>query len=377
MLLMSKIAIATLPLRLNYGGILQAYALQSVLERMGNDVEVVQVQQRGYSAPKGIKAPFVYGRRAIFKCLGLSDTPVFAEKQLNTQWPVISEHTRRFINQYIHVREISSYDEIDPKDYDVFVVGSDQVWRPEYSDLYQCFLQFAENWDVKRIAYAASFGTDQKEYTAEQVAVCKSLIKKFDAVSVREDSGVNLCEDYFGVCAQHVLDPTLLLDKEDYISLVEASGIVKSEGDLFVYILDPSPEKTAIVEDIAAKKHLTPFTVKAKSDYNYAPLEDRIQPPVEQWLRGFMDAKFVVTDSFHGCVFSILFNKPFMALGNSERGMARFTSLFKLFNLMEKLIKTDKFEVALSMPIDWRVTNRFMKDLRIGSTSYLKGNTTR
>lgn len=333
-----KCGIITQPLRLNYGGILQAYALQSVLERMGNDVEVIQAQQKGYSAPMGFKAPFVYGRRAILKCLGLSDTPVFAEKQLNTQWPVVSEHTRRFINQYIHVREISSYDEIDPKDYDVFVVGSDQVWRPAYSDLYQCFLQFAENWDVKRIAYAASFGTDQKEYTAEQVAVCKPLIKKFDAVSVREDSGVTLCEDYFGVCAQHVLDPTLLLDKEDYISLVEASGIDTSGGDLFVYILDPSPEKTAIVEDIAAKKHLTAFTVKAKNDYKYAPLEDRIQPPVEQWLRGFMDAKFVVTDSFHGCVFSILFNKPFIVIGNAERGLSRFVSLLKSFGMENRLI---------------------------------------
>ena len=335
---MSKIGIITLPLRLNYGGILQAYALQSVLERMGNDVEVIQVGNRGYSVPTGVRGSLLYVKRALLKLLRVSDTPVFAEKQLNTQWPVVSEHTRRFINQYIHVREISSYDEIDPKDYDVFVVGSDQVWRPAYSNLYQCFLEFAKNWDVKRIAYAASFGTDEKEYTSEQIAVCKPLIKKFDAVSVREDSGVTLCEEYFGVCAQHVLDPTLLLDKEDYISLVEASGIDKSEGDLFVYILDPSPEKTAIVEDIAATKHLTAFTVKAKNDYKYAPLEDRIQPPVEQWLRGFMDAKFVVTDSFHGCVFSILFNKPFIVIGNAERGLSRFVSLLKSFGMENRLI---------------------------------------
>ena len=336
---MSKIGIVTLPLRLNYGGILQCYALQNVLERLGNDVEVIQVKHRGYPLPSGVRGALIYGRRALLKLLRISDTPVFAEKQLNTQWPVISEHTRRFINQYIHVREISSYDEIDSKDYDVFVVGSDQVWRPAYSNLYQCFLQFAENWDVKRIAYAASFGTDEKEYTSEQIAVCKSLIKKFDAVSVREDSGVTLCEDYFGVCAQHVLDPTLLLDKEDYISLVEASGIDTSGGDLFVYMLDPLSEKTAIVEDIAAEKHLTPFTVKAKSDYNYAPLEDRIQPPVEQWLRGFMDAKFVVTDSFHGSVFSILFNKPFIVIGNAERGLSRFTSLLHSFGLGDRLYK--------------------------------------
>ena len=367
-----KCGIITQPLRLNYGGILQAYALQSVLERMGNDVEVIQAQQKGYSAPKGIKAPFVYGRRAIFKCLGLSDTPVFAEKQLNTQWPVVSEHTRRFINQYIHVREISSFDEINPKDYDVFVVGSDQVWRPAYSDLYQSFLQFAENWDVKRIAYAASFGTDQKEYTAEQVAVCKSLIKKFDAVSVREDSGVALCEDYFGVCAQHVLDPTLLLDKKDYINLVEASGIDTSEGDLFVYMLDPSSEKAAIVEDIAAEKHLTPFTVKAKSDYNYAPLEDRIQPPIEQWLRGFMDAKFVVTDSFHGSVFSILFNKPFIVIGNAERGLSRFVSLLKSFGMENRLIIIGENNHTFFNFVENERLDDSLHQLREGAMSFIR-----
>ncbi len=368
---MSKIGIVTLPLRLNYGGILQCYALQTVLERLGNDVEVIQVKHRGYPLPSGVRGALIYGRRALLKLLRISDTPVFAEKQLNSQWPIISEHTRRFIKQYIHVREISSYDEIDPKYYDVFVVGSDQVWRPAYSDLYQCFLQFADNWDVKRVAYAASFGTDEKEYTAEQVAVCKSLIKKFDAVSVREDSGVTLCEDYFGVQAQHVLDPTLLLDKEDYINLVEASGIDISEGDLFVYILDPSPEKTAIVEDIAANKHLTAFTVKAKNDYKYAPLEDRIQPPVEQWLRGFMDAKFVVTDSFHGCVFSILFNKPFIAVGNEERGMTRFFSLLNMFGVSNRLVLDGIVKELIDTPIDWGKINKRVEELRFFSTNYI------
>ena len=368
---MSKIGIITLPLRLNYGGILQAYALQTVLEKLGNDVEVVQVKHRGYLSPKGLKAPFIYGRRAILKFLGLSDTPVFAEKQLNEQWPIISEHTRRFIKQYMHIREISSYDEVDSKDYDVLVVGSDQVWRPAYSNLYQCFLHFAENWDVKRIAYAASFGTAKKEYTSEQIAICKSLIKKFDAVSVREDSGVALCRDYFGVQAQHVLDPTLLLDKEDYIKLVNARTIGSSEGDLFVYILDSSVEKKAIVELLATEKHLIPFTVKAKNDFKYAPLDDRIQPPVEQWLRGFMDAKYVVTDSFHGTVFSILFNKPFIVVGNAERGMTRFDSLLNMFGINNRLVSDCDIEELMDTSIDWETINKCAKELRIVSTNYI------
>lgn len=368
---MSKIGIITLPLRLNYGGILQAYALQTVLEKLGNDVEVVQVKHRGYLSPKGLKAPFIYGRRAILKFLGLSDTPVFAEKQLNEQWPLISEHTHRFIKQHIHDRDISSYDEISPVDYDVLVVGSDQVWRPAYSNLYQCFLQFAENWDVKRIAYAASFGTEEKEYTSEQIAVCKSLIKRFYAVSVREDSGITLCDDYFGVQAQHVLDPTLLLDKEDYISLIKNCSCYSSEGDLFVYMLDQSTEKDALVEQITREKHLKPFTVKARNDNKYAPLEERIQPPVEQWLRGFIDAKFVVTDSFHGCVFSIIFNKPFIAVGNEERGMTRFVSLLNMFGVSNRLVLDGIVKELIDTPIDWGKINKRVEELRFFSTNYI------
>lgn len=365
---MSKVGIVTLPLRLNYGGILQAYALQTVLERLGNEVDVIQPRHRNYSVPKGVKAPIVYCRRAFFKLFGLSDTPVFAEKQLNEQWPVITAHTQQFIRKYIHVKEVLSYDDLNSKDYDMLVVGSDQVWRPLYSNLCQCYLQFADGWKVKRIAYAASFGTDEKEYTEEQIEKCGYLLGKFDAVSVREDSGIGLCKDYFGISAQHVLDPTLLLDKADYIELVGKSGIGHSGGDLFAYILDSSDEKKSLVDRIATERHLTPFSVKAKNDYKYAPLEDRIQPPVEQWLSGFMDAEMVVTDSFHGCAFSILFNKPFIAVGNSDRGLVRFTSLLESFGLNDRL---NAYDFNSMGEIDWERVNEKLLDLRKKSQDFL------
>lgn len=368
---MGKIGIVTLPLRLNYGCILQAYALQTVLINLRNDVSVIQPKYRGVEIPHSLITPLVYCKRAVLKFLGLSDIPVYAERQLNEQWAVISANTRQFVEQYIHIKEIDSFGQLDPLDFDVLVVGSDQVWRPAYSNFYQCFLHFAKNWEVKRIAYAASFGTDEKEYSRDQQDFCKSLIQKFDAISVREDSGITLCYDYFGVQAQQVLDPTLLLNKEDYIRLVKERKCGHSEGNLFVYFLDPSKEKNEIAGKIAKEKHLTPFSVKAKSDYKYAPLEDRIQPPVEQWIRGFMDAEFVVTDSFHGCVFSILFNKSFVAVGNTERGMARFTSLFRLFGLEDRLIHVDAVEKKHMNSIDWNRINALLTGLREASIKFL------
>ena len=368
---MSRIGIVTLPLRLNYGGILQAYALQTVLERLGHQVSVIQIKHNGYSSPHGYKALFVYGKRALLKMLGISDIPVYAEKQLNEQWPVVSAHTKQFKEQHIHLKEVDSYDQLVPSDYDVLVVGSDQVWRPLYSNLYQCYLQFAEQWEVKRIAYAASFGTEEKEYDPEQIVKCNALIRRFDAVSVREDSGVSLCQEYFDIQAQHVLDPTLLLTKEDYIRIVEEKGTGQSDGNLFVYLLDETEEKEAMVNRVAKEKQLTPFSAKAKNDYNYAPVLDRVQPPVEEWIRGFMDAEFVVTDSFHGCVFSILFNKPFIVLGNTERGMSRFFSLLRLFELEGRLIADDENVKCLFQSIDWMSVNSKLNELREASIHFI------
>lgn len=333
-----KIGILTLPLHTNYGGILQAYALQTVLERMGHEVMVIDTPNM-----KATPSFLTMGKRIAKRALG-KRVEIFLERRHNREYPIISQYIQPFIDKYIHRKEISSLHELRKENFDAIVVGSDQVWRPLYftslfkTNIRNAYLAFAEDWNIKRIAYAASFGTDDWEYTPKQTIACRELLRKFDAVSVREESGVQLCKEHFGVEAQHVLDPTMLLDKEDYIHLIETTETTKSKGTLLNYILDETPEKCSLMEQIAKDKGLIPFRVNSKVEDRTAPLEERIQPPVEQWLRGFYDAEFVVTDSFHACVFSILFNKPFVVIGNKERGMARFSSLLRLFNLESRMI---------------------------------------
>lgn len=336
-----RIGILTLPLHTNYGGILQAYALQTVLERMGHEVVVID-QPYGWMLPLW-KRPLVYTKRVIKKCiLRQKKTVILEERKRKEEFPIVSQHIQRFIEKYIHRKVVNSLNEIQEGDFDAIVVGSDQIWRPRYNKkIENAYLAFAENWNIKRIAYAASFGTDDWEYTPKQTIACRELLKKFDAVSVREESGVQLCKEHFGVEAQHVLDPTMLLDKEDYIHLIESSNIPKSKGTLFNYILDETPEKRVLIERIVKEKKLIPFKVNSRVEERNAPLEERIQLSVEEWLRGFYDAEFVVTDSFHACVFSILFDKPFVVIGNKKRGMARFDSLLKLFHLENRMVSTD------------------------------------
>lgn len=336
-----KIAILTLPLHTNFGGILQAYALQTVLERMGHNVTVITRDKR---VPITARLIFLSIPKRILCRLCGRTVSVFRELRWNQIYIKISKNITPFIDKYIK-QDNRLLERIKPSDYDAIVVGSDQIWRQQYihntlrSSVNNAYLGFAKSWNIIRVAYSASFGTDTWEYCEKDTEFIKSsLIGLFKAVSVRESSGVELCRDYFGINAELLIDPTLLLSLNDYVKLIDCSYTNPSDGNLFHYFLDSTADKTALVGKIAEEKQLTPFTNVARPEDRSALLSERVQPPLEQWLRSFMDAEFVVTDSFHGCVFSILFHKPFVVVGNSERGLSRFESLLKMFNLMNHLL---------------------------------------
>ncbi len=372
-----RIGILTLPLHTNYGGILQAYALQTVLERMGHTVEVFQHERPRTLSWK--RKPFAYAKRLVKKyVLQQKHVHIREEEWWNTvAKPVISQFTQRFIDRNIHLRPIDTFSEIRPTDYDAIVVGSDQVWRSIYfkpmfeTSIENAYLGFAEGWNLKRVAYAPSFGTDNWEYTAEETVNCGRLLKLFDAVSVREQSAVAICRENFGVDALHVLDPTMLLSAADYIRLFEQEHTPKSCGNLLCYVLDATPEKQQLIETIAGEKNLIPFKVNSLVENRHAPVEQRVQPPIEQWLRGFHDADFVVTDSFHACAFSIIFRKQFVVYGNEGRGMARFHSLLSLFGLEDRLVYNLKQYRELP-PIDYTTVEKRLVEMQYHSMSFLQ-----
>lgn len=342
-----KIGIITLPLHTNYGGILQAYALQTVLQRMGHDVQIIDRDSMKMRKLSLWKMPLAYSKRIVKNLIG-RPTPIFLEQKLNLETPVIRQHTNKFIEKYIRRFIIEDFNQIKDAEFDAFVVGSDQVWRPRYfepmfgADISDAYLGFAKGRDVIRLSYAASFGVDTWEYNSRQTENCKELLKLFKGVSVREDSAVELCRKYYGIDAVHVLDPTMLLSLEDYISLIDVARPSQSDGELLTYILDVTEEKSKFIKDVSAKTGYKPFSVIAQStDFN-TEVSMRIQPPLESWLKGFMDAKIVITDSFHACVFSILFRKPFLAIVNEGRGASRFRSLLGLFGLEDRIVDINK-----------------------------------
>lgn len=371
-----RIGVLALQLRYNFGGILQAYALQKTLKKLGYDAVHID-QYRYVSIGPWYKRYPIYLKRTIRKFLFGENLIVRADVAINNATNTISTHTEQFINKHINRIFTKDFSNITKENFDAFIVGSDQVWRPQYffSKIENAYLDFAKEWDVKRIAYAASFGTDEWEYNEEQTTNCAALLKKFNAVSVRESYATVLCKEKLRAKALHVLDPTMLLEKEDYIKLFKERNTTQSEGNLFCYILDESIEKDTIISRISKEKGLTPFYVNSKYNNAEAPLEERIQQPVEKWLRAFYDAEFVITDSFHACVFSILFNKPFIVYGNKERGMARFESLLTLFELEDRLVSSPcEVNKVLQATIDWDRVNSIRKQKKEESLSFLRKN---
>ena len=370
-------AILTQSLGLNYGGIIQNYALQKVLQNF--DLDVITIN-RTLNNP-----------HSELKILGSEYKSLFNRYILRHRKPTfldhskIRRHTDKFIKKYIKLSpEIRSTSKLTKyfsrKRFDSVVVGSDQVWRPKYSpEIYDYFLGFLiNNSGLKKISYAASFGTEDWEYTAEETNECTGLLTQFDAVSVREDSATILCAQHLNrKDAKLVLDPTLLLSADDYSQLI---GAMKKEIGLYTYVLDDAPDKLDFITQCAKELRLPIHTNQANQPVEYFSLKEDINdfvlPPIEGWLQGFRDAEFVITDSFHGTVFSIINRKAFFVLVNSDRGAARFESLLGQLGLGDRLIyEPTNFDFeTLTLPIDYNKVVQKLNGLIDESLTFLKQN---
>lgn len=362
-----KIAVVTLPLHTNYGGLLQAYALKAVLESLGHSADVLDLYEK-MPVPRGLKAPFIYLSRTVRRVLkGKNGPEVFRELRYRRELPRRSELTSKFVDAYIRPRMLRCYEDVKEGEYDAFVVGSDQVWRPLYFNcIHNAFLKFTAGWDVKRLSYAASFGTDQLEYGYTQLEECAGLLAEFDAVSVREDSAVGMCAEWLDCDrAVHVLDPVMLADVAKYRFMAASAEEHPALGRIMTYILDPSNEKS----------HVLGFVRKITGMETYSLDLSGTVPPVELWLAGFADSDFVVTDSFHGCVLAIMMHKRFIAVGNGRRGMARLNSLLSMFGLDQRLVHgidpEDDGEFFLSEP-DWGHVDTVLEEMKSASLKFVE-----
>lgn len=358
-----KIAIQTLKLYDNYGGILQAYALQHYLEKLG--FEITHLNR--YNLPvkllqiKLLLHRIIYYR--FYKILKKNKLIFsnFIKQYINLSPPL---HTKSQWQNYIYDKEFAAV-----------IVGSDQVWRFEYvsHQLSDFFLDY-DRAAIKKLSYAASFGVENVNH--ENLKKVENLLKKFNAISVREMQAVNTLNN-LQIKSLHHIDPTLLLSKRDYVNNFKLKK-KNDSGKIFCYVLDKNPLKQEVISLVSEKLQL-PYSIvygDTPNLSNYLDVDVLNKPSIEQWLQNFVDADYVVTDSFHGMVFSVIFNKPFLVIGNEERGLSRFTSFLKIVNLEERLILMNKNwdNLLIFKEINYDSINEIVTIEKEKSFSYFKNN---
>ncbi|MCB4809218.1 polysaccharide pyruvyl transferase family protein [Tamlana sp. 62-3] len=367
-----RIGQLTLPFNWNYGGILQGYALNKVLIQLGHEPVIISRRQ---NRPNPLVKWMVYFKWAIFK--KLSYIPVFRVLPLICVETFKRKHLKQITKNVFSDKQLQSI--VSEYNFEGYVVGSDQIWNfTAAPHINNAFLDFVpENKNIKKVSYAASFAVNTWNYPEKETELCKALVKKFDGVSVREASGIEFCKTYFNVKAEHHLDPTMLLPKEDYQYIIKSSKCASSNGKLLLYILDDTPERRKIAHHIQEVTNLKPFGVRQfkKVEIIKNALKG-IYPSVEQWLKCFNDAEYVVTDSFHGTVFSIIFNKPFICLGNKARGLARFESLLNNLGLIDRLVLNfDEIQqINFNEEINWKEVNSVIELEKQKSIVFLKNH---
>lgn len=352
-----RIAIITLPFHTNYGGIIQAFALQTILNRLGHKAYVLSIQDWRSHDYSFVEYNYLRLKISVAKVLS---GECFQRFKIN-----------KFIAKRLCQKFYFEFRNIKEKDFDAFVVGSDQIWRESFiPNVSNVFLDFAKDWDVKRISYAASFGNDEWCYNAIQTKACKDLIQLFDGISVREVSAVTLCRTFLGADAIHVLDPTLLLTKDDYIHLFKLKD-KSTKSQMLVYILDETDSINEMVLRVSAEMRLKPFFIYPSRR------NKRILPSIKEWLELIYTSDFVITDSFHVSVFSIIFNKPFSVFKNSVSGNTRLESLLGLLSLEKHMLSEDvQIEEAVACCKSMKKPNseQIIQGLREKSMSFLSNN---
>lgn len=291
---------------------------------------------------------------------------------------------KRDFNKFVqeHIKCSKEYEGIeslraDPPRATVYLCGSDQIWGKNLLDKESAawFLDFGDE-EVSRIAYAPSIGRD---YDEDEIPVFKRYLSRFQSISTREESAAQLCRQ-LGFKAEVVIDPTLLLDCNDYLDLI--GSVEKSEGNyLFAYILNVKNKNDISWREVSKYISDTKLDVRAvysSGYYQARRLLPGIDPEyltVQEWIAAIRDANCVITTSFHGAVFCILLNKPFIAfpLLGRKRANDRLLTLLSNLDLTDRLYSPiASFKDQMEKPIAWEKVNRHLDSLRARSRGYLE-----
>lgn len=351
---MKKIGILTFHKSLNYGAVLQTYALKNIIKSFNVNCDIINYQYPVFNKNFKIFYKFHFKYRNIIKHIYFV--------------PKMKSLFNKFISKFlIDMKPLKKKNLISLNDkYDCFIVGSDQIWNGDLIDHDGSFLlDFVK--DVNKInAYAASFGVsnltdiDKQNYP--------KLLKRFKNISVREQQGIEIIKNLINKEVIQTLDPIFLLSIEQWKKFINNK---KQEQDMIIlYLMNKNLNLISFAKKLAKEKNCK-IVILRNTPRKYDTSIENIYVTPEQWIEYIYNARYVITNSFHGLAFSINFNKTFFVdLINANKRNSRLESLLDLTNLKGRLI--DNIGTDYDKPIDWESVNTIIEKEREQSIEYLK-----
>lgn len=367
---MKKIAILTLNGYFNYGNRLQNYALQEVLKELGFSVETIINESAKYRRRSERSKIYKLRNKNLYEIIQIIyrkfENKLYVDNLKNKRTKIFKDFSKKFINETDFIISDESIPDDLAERYDYFVTGSDQVWNPNFRKGSPIdFLTFAP--PEKRISYAASFGVS--EIPEEYIENYKKWLSEMPHLSVREEAGAKIVKDLTGREATVSLDPTMLLTKEQWLSISQVPSHKPKKGYLLTYFLGNIPkERENLLKDIAKRNDLEIVNlarVKEKIPYLTGPSE---------FIDYIDSASVFCTDSFHGAAFSILLETPFIVferIDNSPSMNSRIETLLTKFKLESRFAQNIKSNEQI-FEIDYSHVPPILQKERDSSINYLK-----
>ena len=369
----------------NYGQLLQCYALQEYLKKIGHQPFLIHYEVEN-TPKKDILSPLKIVVRTILNLISKKHRDAYrGVKTMKMQREINAvRNKKRMFEQFKsknieQTRFYGTYSEllINPPQADVYIVGSDQVWIPmvnSYSSL-AWYLQFGSK-EIKRIAYAASFGRQLNESEYEKF---RTLTAIFSAISVRENKAQIYCKNAGVENVNVVLDPTCLVGMEVYMPFIQMNKTEKPY--LFLYyvnVINKDDLSWNQIESFINAKGLELKSVSASGYYpsfDIIPNHENLLLTIPEWINCVYHANYVITTSFHGVVFAILMHRPFVSIpikGMYSGGNDRVVSFLENFDLSDRILADSRtINDILISPIDWTPVDTRLKELRKGSEDFL------
>lgn len=363
-----KVAIMTFVRAYNYGAVLQAYALNKAINDIGVECQTIDYYPKAFRNSYSLRNHCVLRLKPAKnpKWWVLNNLLCLRVKKRNKKFSgFLKKHFRMTKKQFCNANELETC-----LNFDVYISGSDQVWNPEICGFDKAFfLTFCK--DKKKISYAASFGINEipKEYKQEFI----KRLSGWNAYSVREPSGVEIINDLVGERAECHCDPTFLLSSQDWVSSLSIKK--RKEEYILVYIVDESDALLnyayQLSEQLGLKVYCLHSTMKPeyfrnKIDEYHITIVYAASP--KEYLSYFLSANYILTNSFHGTVFSVIFHKKFLCESVSN-GRAGY--LLQKLSLQNRVLNDSRIEKIFE-EINWDSVENRIKQLRDGGLSYLK-----